>query len=157
MGQDFTVLEGVIQAISQHPHLEDAAAQLGWTYEYLVSYLGRPEITVALDSWRRARQNALLLRSQFALENGLQRLRDIADNSDENAKDRVTAIKELSALSFTLDEHTDLGQRLGTLEKRVRQAILSLPEGEVPELDELDATERRIMETLAGSTSKEED
>lgn len=157
MGQDFTVLEGVIQAISQHPHLEDAAAQLGWTYEYLVSYLGRPEITVALDSWRRARQNALLLRSQFALENGLQRLRDIADNSDENAKDRVTAIKELSALSFTLDEHTDLGQRLGTLEKRVRQAILSLPEGEVPELDELDATERRIMEALAGSTSKEED
>jgi len=108
-------------ALLTQPTKEKAAAAAGITAKTLRSYLADPEFQAEYKRAFGSMVEDATRQAQQALAPALSTLRDVVEDSDENAQFRITAARSILEYSLKLTEQNDIIAKLQELEAVVNE------------------------------------
>lgn len=104
-------------ALLTTPTREQAAAAAGITSKTLRGYLADPEFQAEYKKAFAALVEDATRQAQLAVAPALSTLREIVEDTGENAQARISAARSVLEYSIKLTETTDILSRLDELEK----------------------------------------
>ena len=106
-------------ALLTSPTREKAAAVAGITSKTLRGYLADPEFQAEYKRAFAVLVEDATRQAQQAIAPALSTLREIVEDSDENAQARISAARSILEYSMKLTETTDILTRLDELERTI--------------------------------------
>ena len=106
-------------ALLTSPTREKAASTAGITSKSLRGYLADPEFQMEYKRAFSGLVEDATRQAQQAIEPALSTLREIVEDTDENAQARISAARSILEYSMKLTETTDILARLDELEGQI--------------------------------------
>lgn len=108
-------------ALLTSPTREKAASTAGITSKSLRGYLADPEFQMEYKRAFSGLVEDATRQAQQAIEPALSTLREIVEDTDENAQARISAARSILEYSMKLTETTDILSRLTELEAAMEE------------------------------------